>query len=101
GHAALLQDRWQYMPTMAECRCLPGERARYGCGKAIWLPKRETHERKAIMARSLQDKLATIDSARRTRVEAEADRLREEYLNMQQSPERQDDKRSDTDSDPR
>lgn len=53
------------------------------------------------MARSLQDKLATIDPDRRARIEAEADRLREEYLNMQQSPERQDDKRNDTDSDPR
>src|SRR5690554_2892232 len=29
GHAALLQDYWQYMPTMAECRCLPGERVWY------------------------------------------------------------------------
>lgn len=53
------------------------------------------------MARSLQDKLAALDPARRVRIEAEADRLREEYLNMQQSPERQDDKRSDTDSDHR
>lgn len=53
------------------------------------------------MARRLQDKLATIDPVRRTRIEAEADRLREEYLDAQQSPERQDDERNDTDSDPR
>jgi hypothetical protein len=53
------------------------------------------------MARSLQDKLATLDLTRRARIEAEADRLREEYLDMQQSPERQDDKRNDTDSDHR
>ena len=53
------------------------------------------------MARSLQDKLAALDPARRARIEAEADRLREEYLDMQQSPERQDDKRNDTDSDHR
>lgn len=53
------------------------------------------------MARSLQDKLATIDPARRARIEAEADRLHEEYLEMQQSPERQDDEHSDADSDPR
>ena len=53
------------------------------------------------MARSLQDKLATLDPTRRARIEAEADRLREECLDMQKSPERQDDKRSDTDSDHR
>ena len=53
------------------------------------------------MARSLQDKLATLDPTRRARIEAEADRLREEYLDMQQSPERQDDERNDTDSDHR
>lgn len=53
------------------------------------------------MARSLQDKLSTIDPVRRARFEAEADRLREEYLDTQQSPERQEDKRSDADSDPR
>ena len=53
------------------------------------------------MARRLQDKLATLDPTRRARIEAEADRLREEYLDMQQSPERQDDKRNDTDSDHR
>lgn len=52
------------------------------------------------MARSLQDKLSMIDPVRRARIEAEADRLREEYLDVQQSPERQDDKRSDADSDP-
>lgn len=53
------------------------------------------------MALRLQDKLATIDPVRRARIEAEADRLQEEYLNMQQSPERQDDERNDTDSDHR
>lgn len=53
------------------------------------------------MARSLQDKLAALDPARRARVEAEADHLHEEYLNMQQSPKRQDHKRNDTDSDHR
>jgi hypothetical protein len=63
--------------------------------------ERGTHEGKVIMARSLQDKLATLDPTRRARIEAEADRLREEYLDMQQSPERQDDKRNDTDSDHR
>lgn len=53
------------------------------------------------MARSLQDKLATVDPTRRARIEAEADRLREEYLDIQQSPERQDDHRDDIDSGPR
>lgn len=53
------------------------------------------------MARSLQDKLATVDPTRRARIEAEADRLHEEYLEMQKSPERQDDKRNDTDSEHR
>lgn len=52
------------------------------------------------MARSLQDKLATLDPVRRARIEAEADRLHEEYL-KQQSPERQDDKRNDTNSEHR
>ncbi len=64
-------------------------------------PERGTYEGKVIMARRLQDKLATIDPVRRARIEAEADRLQEEYLNMQQSPERQDDERNDTDSDHR
>jgi len=36
------------------------------------------------MARSLQDKLATLDPARRARIEAEADRLHTEYLTLQQ-----------------
>lgn len=36
------------------------------------------------MARSLQDKLATLDPARRARIEAEADRLHIEYLTLQQ-----------------
>lgn len=53
------------------------------------------------MARSLQDKLATIDPARRARIEAETARLHEAYLDMQQSPDRQDDKRNDTDSEHR
>ncbi len=47
-----------------------------------------------IMAHSLQDKLATLDPARRAQIEAEADRLHEKYLEMQQSHERQDDKRN-------
>lgn len=50
------------------------------------------------MARSLQDKLAALDPARRARIEAEADRLHEEYLNMQQPPQRQPGERNDTDS---
>lgn len=49
------------------------------------------------MARSLQDKLATLDAARRARIEAEADRLHEEYL-KQQLPKRQDDQRNDAPS---
>ena len=53
------------------------------------------------MARSLQDKFSTLDPTRRARIEAEADRLREEYRDMQQSPERQDGKRNGTDSDHR
>ena len=36
------------------------------------------------MARTLQDKLATIDPARRVRVEAEAARLHTEYLTLQE-----------------
>lgn len=36
------------------------------------------------MARSLQDKLATLDPARRARIEAEADRLHTEYLTLQE-----------------
>ena len=36
------------------------------------------------MARSLQDKLATIDPARRARIEAEAERLHTEYLTLQE-----------------
>ena len=63
-------------------------------------PERGTYEGKVIMARSLQDKLATLDPVRRARIEAEADRLHEEYL-KQQSPERQDDKRNDTNSEHR
>lgn len=35
------------------------------------------------MARSLQDKLAALDPARRAAVEAEADRLHTEYLTLQ------------------
>jgi transcriptional regulator with XRE-family HTH domain len=37
-----------------------------------------------IMARSLQDKLASLDPARRARIEAEADRLQTEYLTLQE-----------------
>ena len=36
------------------------------------------------MARSLQDKLATLDPARRARIEAEAGRLYTEYLTLQE-----------------
>jgi transcriptional regulator with XRE-family HTH domain len=36
------------------------------------------------MARSLQDKLATLDPARREAIEAEADRLHTEYLTLQE-----------------
>lgn len=36
------------------------------------------------MARSLQDKLATLDPARRERIEAEAERLHTEYLTLQE-----------------
>ena len=36
------------------------------------------------MARTLQDKLAAIDAARRANVEAEADRLHTEYLTLQE-----------------
>lgn len=36
------------------------------------------------MARSLQDKLATLDPARRARIEAEAERLHTEYLTLQE-----------------
>ncbi len=36
------------------------------------------------MARTLKDKLATLDPARRARVEAEADRLHTEYLTLQE-----------------
>jgi len=36
------------------------------------------------MARTLQDKLATLDPARRESVEAEADRLHTEYLTLQE-----------------
>lgn len=50
------------------------------------------------MGRSLQDKLATLDPGRRARIEAETDRLQEEYLNTQQPPKRQREGRDDTDS---
>jgi len=36
------------------------------------------------MARSLKDKLATLDPARRTAIEAEADRLHAEYVTLQE-----------------
>lgn len=36
------------------------------------------------MARSLQDKLAALDPARRAAIEAEADRLQTEYLTLQE-----------------
>ena len=36
------------------------------------------------MARSLKDKLATLDPARRAAIEAEADRLHAEYLTLQE-----------------
>jgi DNA-binding transcriptional regulator YiaG len=36
------------------------------------------------MARSLQDKLATLDPARRARIEAEAERLHTEYATLQE-----------------
>jgi DNA-binding XRE family transcriptional regulator len=36
------------------------------------------------MARSLQDKLATLDPGRRARIEAEAERLHTEYLTLQE-----------------
>lgn len=36
------------------------------------------------MARSLKDKLATLDPARRAKIEAEADRLHAEYLTLQE-----------------
>jgi transcriptional regulator with XRE-family HTH domain len=36
------------------------------------------------MARSLKDKLATLDPARRAKIEAEAERLHAEYLTLQE-----------------
>jgi transcriptional regulator with XRE-family HTH domain len=36
------------------------------------------------MARTLRDKMATIDAGRRARIEAEADRLHAEYLTLQE-----------------
>lgn len=36
------------------------------------------------MARSLQDKLASLDPARRAKIETEADRLHTEYLTLQE-----------------
>lgn len=36
------------------------------------------------MARSLQDKLASLDPARRARIEVEAERLHTEYLTLQE-----------------
>lgn len=45
------------------------------------------------MARRLEDKLTALDPARRARIEAEADRLRKEYLNHQ--PQTQDAQQSD------
>ncbi|WP_198027484.1 hypothetical protein [Aquamicrobium defluvii] len=50
------------------------------------------------MGRSLQDKLATLDPGRRAQIEAETDRLQEEYLNTQQPSKRQREERDDTDS---
>ena len=50
------------------------------------------------MGRSLQDKIAALDPGRRARIEAETDRLQEEYLNTQQPPKRQREERDDTDS---
>lgn len=38
------------------------------------------------MTRSLKEKLATIDPARRAAIESEADRLHEEYLKRQELP---------------
>ncbi len=46
------------------------------------------------MARRLQDKLAAIEPIRRARIEAEADRLQEQYLKLQPSPKRQDAERT-------
>ncbi len=53
------------------------------------------------MGRSLQDKLATLDPGRRVRIEAEADRLQEEYLNTQQPAKRQREEHRDTDTERR
>jgi transcriptional regulator with XRE-family HTH domain len=36
------------------------------------------------MARTLRDKMATLDAGRRARIEAEADRLHAEYLTLQE-----------------
>ncbi|EXL08990.1 hypothetical protein BG36_02250 [Aquamicrobium defluvii] len=55
-------------------------------------------ERMMLMGRSLQDKLATLDPGRRAQIEAETDRLQEEYLNTQQPSKRQREERDDTDS---
>ncbi len=38
------------------------------------------------MARSLKDKPATLDPARRAMIEAEADRLHAEYLKQEEQP---------------
>jgi hypothetical protein len=58
-------------------------------------------ERMMLMGRSLQDKLATLDPGRRVRIEAEADRLQEEYLNTQQPAKRQREEHRDTDTERR
>lgn len=53
------------------------------------------------MPHSLQDKLATINPDRRTRIDAEVNHLHEKYLKMQKSLSPQDDERIDTHSEHR
>jgi hypothetical protein len=54
-----------------------------------------------LMGRSLQDKLATLDPGCRARIEAETDRLQEEYLNTQQPANRVCEEHRDTDTERR
>jgi hypothetical protein len=58
-------------------------------------------ERIMLMGRSLQDKLATLDPGCRARIEAETDRLQEEYLNTQQPANRVCEEHRDTDTERR
>src|SRR5690606_13287910 len=63
GHAYLHQGYWQYMPMPYECR--PLAKCRFvvpGPPDPYW---RGTVERMMVMVRSLQDKLARLDPARR------------------------------------